>query len=105
MKLGLRAQNQCRMTLETLAAIKNPPVVYAKLANINQGSGNQQVNNDTPAPDNPNASHAHATMHTHAGKTLNQPNELLTKGTSNEAMDTRGTGETIGKNTAMATLD
>ena len=43
MKLALRAQSQCRATLETLAAIKNPPVVFAKQANIAHGP--QQVNN------------------------------------------------------------
>ena len=42
-KMALKAQNQCRMTLETLGNIKNPPVVYAKQANI--ASGPQQVNN------------------------------------------------------------
>lgn len=46
-RLALKAQNQCRMTLETLAAIKNPPVLFAKQANINNG-GQQQVNNGTP---------------------------------------------------------
>jgi hypothetical protein len=49
-----KAQNQCRMTLETLSTIKNPPVVYAKQANIAHGP--QQVNNGT-AP----ASHANET--------------------------------------------
>ena len=43
MKLAFRAQNQCRMTLETLSNVKNPPVVYARQANIT--SGPQQVNN------------------------------------------------------------
>ena len=43
MKLALRAQNQCRSTLETLATIKNPPVVYARQANF--ANGPQQVNN------------------------------------------------------------
>ena len=43
MKLALRAQSQCRATLETLATIKNPPVVIAKQANI--ANGPQQVNN------------------------------------------------------------
>ena len=37
MKLALKAQNQCRMTLETLAAIKNPPVIYARQANFANG--------------------------------------------------------------------
>lgn len=57
LRMALKAQNQCRMTLETLATLKNPPVVYAKQANINNG-GQQQVNNGgaalgsgaTPAP-------------------------------------------------------
>ena len=44
LKLALRAQSQCRATLETLAAIKSPPVVFAKQANI--AHGHQQVNNE-----------------------------------------------------------
>lgn len=48
MRLALKAQGQCRATLETLAAIKNPPVVFARQANINHG-GQQQVNNGSPA--------------------------------------------------------
>lgn len=49
MKLALRAQNQARMTWETLAAIKNPPqVAYVRQANI--AAGPQQVNNGVPAP-------------------------------------------------------
>jgi len=47
MKFALRAQSQCRATLETLAAIKNPPVVFAKQANI--AHGHQQVNNGDSA--------------------------------------------------------
>jgi len=43
MRLALRAQAQCTRTLEVLAAIKNPPVVIAKQANIAQ---QQQVNNN-----------------------------------------------------------
>lgn len=43
MRLALKAQSQCRTTLETLVAIKNPPVVFAKQANIAHGP--QQVNN------------------------------------------------------------
>lgn len=48
MRLALKAQAQCRATLETLAAIKNPPVVYARQANISHGP--QQVNNGGAAP-------------------------------------------------------
>lgn len=43
MKLALKAQSQCRATLETLATIKNPPVVYARQANVTTGP--QQINN------------------------------------------------------------
>lgn len=50
LRMALKAQNQCRMTLETLATIKNPPVVFARQTNINNG-GQQQVNNGAaPAP-------------------------------------------------------
>jgi hypothetical protein len=48
MRLALRAQSQCRATLETLSAIKNPPIVYTKQANIAQG--HQQVNNGIAEP-------------------------------------------------------
>ena len=68
MRLALRAQGQCRSTLETLAAIKNPLVVFARQANINNG-GQQQVNNGVraggagpPAP---------------AGENQSEPNKLL----------------------------
>jgi hypothetical protein len=52
LRLALKAQGQCRATLETLAAIKNPPMVFARQANIahgpqqvNNSQGPQQVNN------------------------------------------------------------
>ena len=45
MRMAMKAQGQCRMTLETLAAMKNPPVVFARQANIAHGP--QQVNNAT----------------------------------------------------------
>jgi len=47
MRLALRAQSQCRTTLETLATIKHPPIVYAKQANI--AHGHQQGNNESRA--------------------------------------------------------
>ena len=47
--LALKAQAQCRATLEALAEIKNPrPVAFVKQANIS--SGPQQVNNGVAAP-------------------------------------------------------
>lgn len=48
MRVALRAQNQCRATIETLSAIKNPPIVYARQANVTTGS--QQINNGGTAP-------------------------------------------------------
>lgn len=48
LRLALKAQSQCRATLETLAAIKNPPIVYAKQANVTTGP--QQINNGVQAP-------------------------------------------------------
>jgi len=64
MRLALKAQSQCRATVEALAEIKNPrPVAFVKQANI--ANGPQQVNNGTPA--------AEPCAH---GKTANQSNEL-----------------------------
>jgi len=48
MRMALRAQSQCRASLETLAAIKNPPIVYARQANVTTGP--QQINNGTAVP-------------------------------------------------------
>jgi hypothetical protein len=42
LRLALKAQGQCRATIETLALVKNPPV-FARQANIAHGP--QQVNN------------------------------------------------------------
>lgn len=69
MRLALKAQAQCTRTIEVLAAMKNPPVVFAKQANISHG--HQQVNNGN-TPNNPRAP-------AHTGKTVNQQNELLTE--------------------------
>lgn len=50
MRLALKAQSQCRTTLEALAEIKNPrPVAFVKQANIAHGP--QQVNNGTVPAD------------------------------------------------------
>ena len=45
LRLALKAQSQSARTLEILAGIKNPPIVYAKQANVTTGP--QQVNNGT----------------------------------------------------------
>ncbi len=51
LRLAFKAQNQCRSTLQTLATVQKPPVVFAKQANIAQG--HQQVNNAN-SPDEKN---------------------------------------------------
>ena len=49
MNLGLKAQAQCRATIQALTELKYPrQVVIAKQANVAQG--HQQVNNGIPAP-------------------------------------------------------
>ena len=48
LRLALKAQSQCRATLETLAAIKNPPLVIAQQANVTTGP--QQINNGQHPP-------------------------------------------------------
>lgn len=64
MRLALKAQAQCRATIETLATLKNPPIVYARQANI--AAGHQQINNYAPTP-----------AASPAGNPKDQPNELL----------------------------
>ena len=87
LRLAFKAQGQSRATLETLAAIKNPPVVYARQANISHGP--QQVNNG-PAPHAVNAAQACASAH--PGETAFRPNELLEDRTHGRAqLDTRAT--------------
>lgn len=89
LRLALKAQTQCRATLETLAAIKNPPIIYARQANVTTGP--QQVNN-TIAPD------------TRTRETENTPPQLLEE-QHGERLDTRTTGTASGSDPAMATLE
>lgn len=93
MRLALKAQAQCARTIEVLANMKNPPIVYAKQMNV--ANGNQQVNNGN------NASNTPAPAHT--GKIINQPNELLSE-MNNATMDTSGTATTSATDKAMATV-
>ncbi len=93
MRLALKAQAQCARTIEVLAAMKNPPVVFAKQANIT--NGNQQINNGS-LPSN---------SHAHAGKTVNQPNELLEVNHGSKAMDIGTTQTTSRKDKAMAAVE
>lgn len=69
MRLALKAQTQCRATLETLATIKAGPVVIARQANIAHGP--QQVNNGVSRPVRADA---------RAGETESAKTELLESG-------------------------
>ena len=88
LRLALKAQSQCRATLETLATIKNPPVIYAKQANI--ANGPQQVNNGySPAPV--------------SGETSIGPNKLLEQ-QHGQRLDTGTTGAAIGADKELETM-
>ena len=92
LRLALKAQSQSRATVETLAAIKNPPVVFARQANINNG-GQQQVNNGQ-APVSPASARP--------GETVSRPNELLEDRThGSPQLDTRATAAAGQGNQAM----
>jgi hypothetical protein len=92
MRLALRAQNQSRMTLETLATIKNPPVVFAKQANI--AHGHQQVNNGEAVPV------------TRAGENQKQQAKLLeAPGAKPEWMDTGTSRAAAPGDPAMAAVE
>jgi hypothetical protein len=82
LRMALKAQNQCRMTLETLATIKNPPTLFTKQANINNG-GQQQINNGVAS--------AAGDVPARASETESAPNELL-ENRDGERLDTRAKG-------------
>jgi hypothetical protein len=45
MRLGLKAQAQCRLAIEALATLKHGPAILARNAQVNVAHGPQQVNN------------------------------------------------------------
>ena len=87
MRLALKAQAQCRATIETLAAIKNPPVVFARQANISNGP--QQVNNHAPP--------------SRAEETTTAPNEQL-ETEHGKRLDGGAAGAAIGCDTALEAM-
>ncbi len=93
LQLALRAQRQCRTTLEAFAGIKNPPpVAFVKQANI--ANGPQQVNNGVqPARQ---ASRTRDTKNPHNG---------VLEAQDGERMDTGTPGATIGADPTMATVE
>jgi len=93
LKLALRAQSQCRATWETVATIKNPPMVgYVGQANIAHGP--QQVNNAL-AP-------AYAPSPALENETLQ--NELL-EAKDGERLDFGAKSQACGADPAMAAVD
>jgi hypothetical protein len=91
LRLGLKAQAQCRATLQTLFEMKNPqPVAFVKQANI--ANGPQQVNNGVATQPFP-----------HAEISANPSNELL--GLSHEQrLDIRTAGATGGADRQLETV-
>jgi hypothetical protein len=88
MRMALRAQSQCRATLETLAAIKNPPIVYARQANVTTGP--QQINNGTAIPSR--------------AREIETGQTQLSGGTHELLPDTRASGNASRVNPALETL-
>jgi hypothetical protein len=86
-KLALKAQAQCRCTAEAIATIKNPPILYAKQANIAHGP--QQVNNGFPPA--------------HAEQTEIRPTKLL-EADDAQRLDTRAPGTTGAANQEVETV-
>lgn len=99
MGLALKAQAQCRATLEALAEIKNPrPVSFVQQANI--ANGPQQVNNGaTPGFETNTRTPAPA----HAEKSEAVKNELLEHQHGNH-LDTGAKGKAGRADPHMATL-
>jgi len=82
--LALKAQAQCRATLEALAEIKNPrPVQFVKQANMTTGP--QQVNNGYVGAS------AHSGIQSGAGNIQSEQNKLLEQDHGNY-LDTRAQG-------------
>jgi hypothetical protein len=92
MRLALKAQSQCRATIETLAEIKHPkPVAFVQQANI--ANGPQQVNN------------GHFGTNTRAGarEIGSVPNKLL-EHSDGERLDLGTTDSTTGTDSALETV-
>jgi len=90
MRLALKAQSQCRATLETLATIKNPaPVAFVRQANIAHGP--QQVNNAPP----PDASRAR--------ESEKAPSKLL-EATDGKRLDVGATAQAVGADSHVEAL-
>ena len=97
LRLALKAQSQCRTTLEALAEIKNPRgATFVRQANI---AHTQQVNNGAPAT----ANDTRAPARDISG---NQQNELLTDGRATHVnpMDTRSATATSASHSSVEAM-
>jgi len=96
MRFALKAQNQCRATIDTLAQIKNPRhTVITKQANISNGP--QQVNNTL---NQITEQESKISKNSETGQ-----NKLLShEQAESPNMDTRPESQTSGDNPAMATM-
>ena len=90
MRLALKAQSNCRATAEALAAIQNPPTVFAQHANI--ANGPQQINNGFPS----------ANCSARAKNSDSLPNELLEA--HGERLDPRTQSTTSNRDQELATV-
>ncbi len=92
LKLALRAQSQCRATWETLATMKNPPMMgYVRQANIAHGP--QQVNNAASTASDPSRPQENADLQS-----------KLLEENSGERLDIGAAGASGRANPAMAPL-
>ncbi|MBI2790893.1 MAG: hypothetical protein HYX61_02945 [Gammaproteobacteria bacterium] len=92
-RLAFKAQSQCRMTLETLTNIKNPPqVAFVRQANI---ANNQQVNNNPSFP---------TSTHARAEKIKNEQNQLLEEH-HGERLDIGTQGQTVKTDKNLGTVE
>ena len=98
LRLALKAQGQCRATLETLANIKNPrPVAFVKQANI--ANGPQQINNGSSEATDP--------IVRAREETEKAQNELLTdtRATHGKSVDTRTKSKAGASHPRVATVE
>jgi len=89
LRLALKAQAQCRCTLEALSNIKNPTTIFTRQANINN-NGNQQVNNGVAS---------------RAEESQNLQNKILVEAQNGgTALDIKATGEAVTVNSELEAL-
>ena len=101
MRLSLKAQAQCRATVEALAEIKNPrPVAFVKQANISNGP--QQVNNGGQASA-VTANETSTRTGAHAEETESAQSKLL-EASDVERLDTGTPGTAGGAHQDVATV-